>query len=357
MSIQHYELLKKFDLEGEVISCERYGFGHINETYLVVTDVKHRYIAQKISTRAFKDVPGLMNNIYLVTQHLRERTDEPYGAMTVIKTLDGNIFQQMGDAFWRVYDFVEGSVALQAPRNTQDFYESAIAFGDFQTKLADFPVEKLVETIPNFHNTVDRYRIFKETLAKDPCGRAKDVQEEIAFVLSKEEEMSTLQRMRESGELPTRVTHNDTKLNNVLLREDNYKPLCVIDLDTVMPGLSLYDFGDSIRFGAATAAEDEKDLDKVTMSLDMFRIFTKGFLTACTTLTDRELEMMPMGAKTMTMECGVRFLTDYLDGDHYFAVHREGHNLDRCRTQFKLVRDMETKWDAMHQIVKEESGR
>ena len=228
MSIQHYELLKKFDLEGEVVSCERYGFGHINETYLVVTDVKHRYIAQKISTRAFKDVPGLMNNIYLVTQHLRERTDEPYGAMTVIKTLDGNIFQQMGDAFWRVYDFVEGSVALQAPRNTQDFYESAIAFGDFQTKLADFPVEKLVETIPNFHNTVDRYRIFKETLAKDPCGRAKDVQEEIAFVLSKEEEMATLQRMRESGELPTRVTHNDTKLNNVLLKADTYKPLCVI---------------------------------------------------------------------------------------------------------------------------------
>ena len=357
MSIQHYELLKKFDLEGDVVSCERYGFGHINETYLVVTDTKHRYIAQKISSRAFKDVPGLMNNIYLVTNHLRERTDEPYGAMTVIKTVDGGIYQELNGEFWRVYDFVEGSVALQAPRNTQDFYESAIAFGDFQTKLADFPVEKLVETIPNFHNTVDRYRIFKETLAKDPCGRAKDVQAEIEFVLSKEEEMATLQRMRESGELPTRVTHNDTKLNNVLLKEDTYKPLCVIDLDTVMPGLSLYDFGDSIRFGAATAPEDEKDLSKMTVDLDMFRIFTKGFLTTCTTLTDRELEMLPMGAKTMTMECGVRFLTDYLDGDHYFAVHREGHNLDRCRTQFKLVREMEAKWEQMHQIVKEESGR
>ena len=329
MSTRHFELLKKFALEGEAVSCERYGFGHINETYLVVTDANHRYIAQKLSTRAFKDVPGLMNNIYL---------------------------EDEGE-FWRVYDFVEGSVALQAPRNAQDFYESAIAFGNFQTKLDGFPVEKLVETIPNFHNTVDRYRIFKETLAKDPCGRAKEVQAEIDFVLSKEAEMATLQNMRESGELPTRVTHNDTKLNNVLLKADTYKPLCVIDLDTVMPGLSLYDFGDSIRFGAATAAEDEKDLSKVTMSLDMFRIFTEGFLTACTTLTDKELEMMPMGAKTMTMECGVRFLTDYLDGDHYFAVHREGHNLDRCRTQFKLVQDMESKWEEMHKIVKEVSGR
>ena len=357
MTTRHFELLKKFALDGEAVYCERYGFGHINETYLVVTDTKHRYIAQKLSTRAFKDVPGLMNNIYLVTSYLRERTEDPYGVMTIIKTVDGGIFLEDAGEYWRVYDFVEGSVALQAPRNTQDFYESAIAFGDFQTKLDGFPVEKLVETIPNFHNTVDRYRIFKETLAKDVCGRAKDVQAEIDFVLAHEEEMATLQRMRESGELPTRVTHNDTKLNNVLLKADSYKPLCVIDLDTVMPGLSLYDFGDSIRFGAATAAEDEKDLSKVTMSLDMFRIFTEGFLTSCTTLTDKELEMLPMGAKTMTMECGVRFLTDYLDGDNYFAVHREGQNLDRCRTQFKLVRDMESKWEAMHAIVKEVSSR
>ena len=257
MTTKHYELLKKFVLVGEPVSCDRYGFGHINETYLAVTDAKRRYILQKISSRAFKDVPGLMNNIYLVTEYLRQRTEDPNGVMTVIKTVDGGIFHQEGEEFWRVYDFVEGSVALQQPRSTQDFYESAIAFGDFQTKLADFPVEKLVETIPNFHNTVDRYRIFKETLAKDPCGRAKDVQAEIDFVLAHEEEMGTLQRMRESGELPTRVTHNDTKLNNVLLKEDTYKPLCVIDLDTVMPGLSLYDYGDSIRFGAATAAEDE----------------------------------------------------------------------------------------------------
>ena len=357
MIAKHYELLRQFAIEGTPLSCERCGSGHINETYHVCTDAPHQYLLQKISEQAFKDVPGLMNNICLVTEYLRQHTDGSGVAMNVIKTTDGETFRRHQGECWRVYDYIEGAVALEMPRNPQDFYESAIAFGEFQTKLADFPVERLVETIPNFHNTVDRYRIFKETLAKDPCGRAKDVQAEIEFVLSKEAEMATLQTMRESGELPTRVTHNDTKLNNVLLREDNYKPLCVIDLDTVMPGLSLYDYGDSIRFGAATAAEDEKDLSKVEMSLDMFRIFTKGFLTACTTLTDRELEMMPMGAKTMTMECGVRFLTDYLDGDHYFAVHREGHNLDRCRTQFKLVRDMETKWDAMHQIVKEESGR
>ena len=350
-------LLAQFALEGTPIVCTRHGCGHINETYRVLTDQPHRYILQKLSGQAFKDVPGLMNNVRLVTEYLRERTKEPGSVLNLIKTVDGETFRKVGEDYWRVYDFVEDSVVLQTPRNAQDFYESAIAFGDFQTKLADFPVEKLVETIPNFHNTVDRYRIFKEVLRKDPCGRAKNIAAEIEFALSKEEEMSTLQRMRESGELPTRVTHNDTKLNNVLLRENDYKPLCVIDLDTVMPGLSLYDFGDSIRYGASTAAEDEQDLDKVEMSLEFFRTFTKGFLTACTTLTDREVEMLPMGAKTMTMECGVRFLTDYLDGDHYFAIHRDGQNLDRCRTQFKLVRDMESKWAEMKRIVKEESGR
>ena len=163
--------------------------------------------------------------------------------------------------------------------------------------------------------------------------------------------------MRESGELPLRVTHNDTKLNNVMLDEKTRKALCVIDLDTVMPGLSAYDFGDSIRFGAATAAEDETDLSKMTIDLELFRIYTRGFLQACPGLTDKEIEMLPMGAKTMTLECGVRFLTDYLDGDHYFAVHREAHNLIRCRTQFKLVADMEAKWEQMVQIVKEEAAK
>ena len=346
--------LSHFQLDSPHVSCESYGCGHINNTQLVVTESGRRYILQKISEQAFKDVPGLMENIQGVTEHLRKKAAVPENVLTLIPTHDGACYCHDENGYWRLYDFVEHTVCLQAPESDQDFYESAEAFGQFQQDLADFPVEKLHETIVNFHNTPDRYRIFHETLAKDPLGRAKDVKEEIDFVLAREQEAGTIRAMLESGELPYRVTHNDTKLNNVLLNEDTHKAMCVIDLDTVMPGASLFDFGDSIRFGAATAAEDEKDLSKMTMSLDLFRIYTRGFLKACPGLTEKEIEMLPMGAKTMTLECGLRFLTDYLDGDHYFAIHREGHNLDRARTQFKLVRDMEAKWDEMAKIVKEE---
>lgn len=254
-----------------------------------------------------------------------------------------------------MYDFVEGTICLQLPETDEDFYQSAVGFGTFQQLLTDFPAAKLHETIPNFHNTPDRYRTFLETLERDPMHRAAQVQPEIEFALARQAEMSAIQNALTVGELPLCVTHNDTKLNNVLLDAKTRKVLCVIDLDTVMPGSSLYDFGDSIRFGAATAAEDEKDLSKMEMSLDRFRVFTRSYVRACPGLTAKELELLPMGAKTMTMECGVRFLTDYLDGDHYFAVHREGQNLDRARTQFKLVADMEKKWDEMRKIVKEET--
>ena len=243
---------------------------------------------------------------------------------------------------------------LQAAEQPSDFYESAVAFGRFQHMLSDFPAHTLFETIPEFHNTINRYRLFKEVLAKDPCGRLAGVKADIDFLLEREELGCTLQRLRESGELPLRVTHNDTKLNNVLLDAKTRKALCVIDLDTVMPGSSLYDYGDSIRFGAATAAEDEQDLSKMELDIHMFRVFTRGLIKACPGLTQKELEYMPLGAKIMTMECGIRFLTDYLDGDNYFAIHRDGHNLDRARTQFKLVADMEAKWDEMQKIVKEE---
>ncbi|MGM9640142.1 MAG: phosphotransferase enzyme family protein [Faecousia sp.] len=348
----------RFRLDGRPVTCERYGCGHINVTYLLVTDTGHRYILQKINSHIFKDVPGLMGNIEAVTSYLRSRVSDPRETMTVIPTLEGGSYYFDGqESYYRVYDFVEGSLCLQAAETVEDFYQSAVGFGRFQQMLADFPARELCEVIPNFHNTIDRYRIFHEVLDRDPMGRAKDVQPEIAFVLAREQEAGTLHRMREAGTLPLRVTHNDTKLNNVLLDEKTRKALCVIDLDTVMPGLSLYDFGDSIRFGAATAAEDEKDLSKMEMSLDLFRTYTRGFLGACPGLTDREVELLPMGTKTMTLECGLRFLTDYLDGDHYFAVHREGHNLDRARTQFKLVADMESKWDRMEKIVAEESGR
>ena len=351
----HFDVLARFQLDAPAVSCERYGCGHINETYLVVTESGRRYILQKISNRAFPDVAGLQENISAVTEFLHTQTDDPYGALTLIPTDEGKVWLHWGEnSDWRVYDFIEGSICLQAPETPEDFYQSAIAFGTFQQQLAGFPAHTLHETIKNFHNTPDRFRIFKEVLAKDVMGRAKDVQPEIDFVLAHEEVGSRLVGLLKEGKLPLRVTHNDTKLNNVMLSESERKPLCVIDLDTTMPGLSAYDFGDSIRFGAATAAEDEKDLSKVTMSLDLFRIFTRGFLKACPGLTEEERKALPLGAMTMTLECGTRFLTDYLDGDHYFGIHYPDHNLDRCRTQFKLVTDMEAKWDEMMKIVEEE---
>lgn len=348
-------ILDNFTLDADPIICERFGHGHINETYIVVTDTGNRYILQKINNHVFPDVVGLMENIVAVTEHLRKKTEDPNGVLTLVWTKDGKSYYSNPDeTYWRIYEFVQNSLSLQSA-TPADFYESAVAFGNFQQLLGDFPAEKLHETIVNFHNTPDRYRKFREVLAADPCGRAKDVQAEIEFALAREEEAATLVNQLQEGKLPLRVTHNDTKLNNVMLDAKTRKPVCVIDLDTVMPGLSLYDFGDSIRFGAATAAEDEKDLSKMEMSLELFRTYTRGFLSACPGLTDQERAMMPMGAKLMTLECGVRFLTDYIDGDHYFAVHREGQNLDRCRTQFKLVADMESKWAEMAKIVEEES--
>ena len=348
------KVLQAFQLDAAPVSCERYGFGHINVTYLVVTESGRRYILQKINNSIFKDVAGLMGNIAAVTKYLRKIVTDPRGVLTLVPTKDGKDYLEHEDgSFWRVYDFVEQSLCLQAPETPEDFYQSAVAFGNFQQQLKDFPAETLCEVIPNFHNTVDRYRIFKEALAADVCGRAASVKAEIDFALAREQEAGTLVNMLAEGKLPLRVTHNDTKLNNVMLDEATRKPLCVIDLDTTMPGLSLYDFGDSIRFGAATAAEDEKDLDKMVMDLSLFETYTKGFLSACPGLTENERDMLPMGAKLMTLECGVRFLTDYLSGDTYFATHYEGQNLDRCRTQFKLVADMEGKWDEMKRIVAE----
>ena len=350
-----FEVLRAFRLDAKPVSCEPYGCGHINVTYLAVMESSRRYILQKINNNTFRDVAGLMENITAVTEFLRTKTDDPRSVLTLVKTHDSASYLHAQDAYWRVYDFVEGTICLQLSETDEDFYQSAVGFGTFQQLLTDFPAAKLHETIPNFHNTPDRYRALLETLERDPMHRAAQVQPEIEFALARQAEMSAIQNALASGKLPLRVTHNDTKLNNVLLDAKTRKALCVIDLDTVMPGSSLYDFGDSIRFGAATAAEDEKDLSKMEMSLERFRVFTRGYVRACPGLTGKELEMLPMGAKTMTMECGVRFLTDYLDGDHYFAVHREGQNLDRARTQFKLVADMEKKWDEMRKIVEEET--
>ena len=358
MEALHKSVLEQFRLDAPAVSCERYGCGHINETYLVVTQSGRRYILQKISNRAFPDVAGLQENIAAVTAHLRKQTDDPYGALNLIYTKAGESWHHQGEnSDWRVYDYVENSICLQAPESPEDFYQSAIAFGTFQQQLGTFPAETLHETIRNFHNTPDRYRLFRQALEEDGMGRAAQVQPEIEFALAHEEVGSRLTAMLKAGQLPLRVTHNDTKLNNVMLSCDTRTPLCVIDLDTTMPGLSAYDFGDSIRFGAATAAEDEKDLSKMTMSLELFRTFTRGFLRACPGMTETERQVLPLGALTMTLECGVRFLTDYLAGDHYFGIHYPDHNLDRCRTQFKLVADMEAKMDEMNAIVREEYER
>ena len=337
-----------FKLDGTPISAERYGCGHINETYLVVTSTSKRYILQRISD-AF-DVNILMDNISAVTKFTAEHSADKRSAMSLVYTKDNKSYYSDKTGNYRVYDFVEGTICLQSAQSEDDFYECAVAFGSFQKMLSEFDATTLGEPIKNFHNTIDRYRLLKEALKKDSFGRAKLVKEEVEFALSHEADGTILQNMRENGELPTRVTHNDTKLNNVLLDEKTHKALCVIDLDTVMPGLAAYDFGDSIRFGAATAAEDEKDLSKMTIDLNLYRTFVKGFLESCD-LTGKEIEMLPYGAKIMTLECGIRFLTDYLNGDIYFATHYDGQNLDRCRTQFKLVSEMEKNFDEMKRIV------
>ena len=346
------EILNKFPIDGAVVSCEPYGSGHINDTYRVETDKGSLYILQRINTHVFPNVAGLMQNIASVTEFLSARAKDPREAMHLIRALDGAsyVVDEAGGC-WRVYDFVTGSVCLQKIEHAQDFYECGSAFGNFQQMMAAFPAETLSETIPNFHNTPNRYEKLNRAIAEDRIGRVKEVSEEIAFALSLAQEVGKLNALRESGALPTRVTHNDTKINNVLMDEVTGKALCVIDLDTVMPGLAAYDFGDSIRFGAATAAEDEEDLSRMRLNVDLFETYTRGFLAACRNLTTLEIETLPLGALTMTQECGVRFLTDYLEGDTYFKIHRPDHNLIRCRTQFALAADLKRHLPRLQEIV------
>ena len=348
------QLLQQFCLEGRPLSWERYGEGHINRTYLVVTDRPRRYILQRLSRAAFHDIPALMQNVAAVTAYLAARSDDPRASLRLVPTVSGALwFRDEEGEYWRVYDFIEDSICLQAPESEEDFYQSAVAFGSFQHMLQDFPAETLQETIPRFHDTPDRYRRFHEALRLDREDRAAGVQREIDFVLAREAEADSLLALHRRGELPLRVTHNDTKLNNVMLDSRTRRALCVIDLDTVMPGLVAYDFGDSIRFGASTAPEDERDLDRVGLDLRLYRRFAEGFVPACGGLTETEIDTLPLGAKLMTLECGLRFLTDYLDGDRYFSVARPGHNLDRARTQFKLVAETERRWDEIQAIVRE----
>ncbi len=346
-------ILSQFPLDGLVQSCERYGSGHINITYLLVTDKGHRYIMQAVNPAVFANVPALMNNIASVTAHIMKKVNDPRRVLTLIYTHSGESFYATNGEYYRIYEFVEQSICMEKVTTDEEFYASAVGFGEFQNMLADFPAETLHETIDRFHDTPNRYRNLHEAIKSDPLGRLADVREEVAFALAHEEVGATLIKLRDAGILPLRVTHNDTKLNNVLLDGQTRQALCVIDLDTVMPGLVANDFGDSIRFGATTAAEDETNLDLVHFSLHLYEVFTNGFVKTCKdTITEKEVESLPMGAMLMTLECGIRFLTDYLVGDVYFRIHREKHNLDRCRTQFKLVSEMEQQWDQMMDIAK-----
>ena len=356
-----YEAIDGFKLPGELKECIRYGSGHINDTYRLTYETPQgtkRYILQRMSKSIFKKPVELMENVSGVTAWLRKKIIENGGnpereTLTLVKSNDGfPYFVDSTGEYWRVYLFIEGATCYDAVKDDNDFYQSAVAFGHFQRLLADYPAETLHETIKDFHNTPDRLEKFKKAVAEDICGRAASVQKEIDFILEREELTHALYDLQLDGRLPLRVTHNDTKLNNIMIDDETGKAICVIDLDTVMPGLTANDFGDSIRFGASTALEDEQDLSKVSCDLHLFDVYARGFIEGCGgALTDLEIDMLPMGAILMTFENGIRFLTDHLEGDHYFHIHREGHNLDRCRTQLTLVKDMQEKLPQMNAII------
>ncbi|MDY3280830.1 phosphotransferase enzyme family protein [Dysosmobacter sp.] len=356
------EALAAYDFGAPVVGAMRYGCGHINDTFCVhtqpVDDCCNCYILQRMSAAAFKHPDQLMANIVGVTDYLGEKItaaggDRSREAMEVIRTREGkSYFTDSEDGAWRVFPFVKDIYCYQTAETPELFAASGRAFGRFQRMLDGYPAETLYETIPHFHDTEDRLAKLKAAIAADAMGRVGECGDEIAFVMAREADCSVALQAQRDGVLPLRVTHNDTKLNNVLIDRRTGEGMCVIDLDTVMPGLSINDFGDSIRFGANHSAEDEKDLSRVNLDLDLYAVYAKAFLEgAGGTLTDAEIEYMPWGAKLMTLECGIRFLTDYLEGDHYFHTQREGQNLDRCRTQFKLVADMEAHWAEMQSIV------
>ena len=352
------EEIYRFPIDGRPVACELIRRGHVNTTYLITTDAGARYILQDVNTYAFPKTGIIMDNVAAISRHLAAKSGEKPAMISYIDALDGSRYYDDGrGGAWRVYRYVDNSICLDRAESEEDFYECARAFGMFQNALSDFPAERLGETIERFHDTPARYAQLREAAAENAAGRLEGVREEMAFLLEREERASLLQRMRDDGTLPTRVTHNDTKINNVLFDADTRRAICVIDLDTVMPGLSVYDFGDAIRFGASTAAEDEKDLGKVRLDLRLFRAFTRGFLEACPSLTDKEIDCLCLGAWTITLECGSRFLADYLKGDKYFSIDYPKHNLDRARTQLALAADMEKQWDGMRRIVEEEKKK
>ena len=352
-----------FSLDGIFTGYEKINNGHVNSTFTLIFEENgksKKYVLQKVNTEAFKKPQELMANIVAVTSHIRKKNEEmniPWadrGTLTFLPCKDGKyFFFDEKNQCWRLYDFIDDVYTCNAIEDEQVFCNAGVAFGDFQKILSDFDGSTLFETIEKFHNTVSRFENLKKAIEENRSGRLDTVKDEIEFALSHETETHILVDLIDEGKLPLRVTHNDTKLNNILFDNVSNKGICIIDLDTVMPGLSLYDFGDSIRFGANTAAEDEKDVSKVSLNLELYEAYVKGYLSSAKdALTDLEKELLPFGAKLMTYECGIRFLTDYLNGDVYFHTDYDDHNLVRTRTQFALVADMEKKMDKMLEITK-----
>lgn len=355
------KLLSNFDINGEFVSCEPYGSGLINRTYVAVYSVngkRKRFIVQRINTNLFKNVDGLMNNIKLVTEFNRNEIikrggDPDRESLTLVYTKNGAAYYRTeeGDCY-RVYVFIEDAKGYDVVEKPEHFYQSAVAFGKFAQLLDRFDSTQLFEVLPDFHNTVKRFDNLKKSLAADKFNRAADVKAEIDFALKHENIVGNIVNLLESGKMPSRVTHNDTKLNNVLIDTRTDKAVCVIDLDTMMPGSICYDFGDSIRFGCNPCLEDTPETEKVIFSVPLFEEYARGYLSVFgDAITEIEKKNLTMGAILMTYECGIRFLTDYLDGDVYFRLSRERQNIDRTRTQFKLVADMESQYDKLNNII------
>ena len=355
------QILAAYALPGTVADVARHGKGHINDTFCVVCKTPEggtaRFILQRLSQAAFPHPEEVMENFVGITSYLRreilaEGGDPLRETLSLVKTGDGADFVTDAEGrAWRLMPFIENAECYQSA-TPELFAASGRAFGRFQYMLRDYPARTLHETIPHFHDTESRFEQFLAVLEADKMNRAEGVSPEIQFILRRKADCGVALRALREGKLPLRVTHNDTKLNNILIDRDTREGICIIDLDTTMPGLAINDFGDSIRFGANHCMEDEQDLTKVNFDISLYEVFTRGFLEGARgSLTSAELEYLPWGARLMTLECGIRFLTDYLDGDHYFHVSHPRQNLDRARTQLKLVKDMEEQFDAMGAVV------
>ena len=355
------QILAAYVLPGTVADVARHGKGHINDTFCVVCKTPEggtaRFILQRLSQAAFPHPEEVMENFVGITSYLRreilaEGGDPLRETLSLVKTGDGADFVTDAEGrAWRLMPFIENAECYQSA-TPELFAASGRAFGRFQYMLRDYPARTLHETIPHFHDTESRFEQFLAALEADKMNRAEGISPEIQFILRRKADCGVALRALREGKLPLRVTHNDTKLNNILIDRDTHEGICIIDLDTTMPGLAINDFGDSIRFGANHCMEDEQDLTKVNFDISLYEVFTRGFLEGARgSLTSAELEYLPWGARLMTLECGIRFLTDYLDGDHYFHVSHPRQNLDRARTQLKLVKDMEEQFDAMGAVV------